>query len=90
MRASVEHIVEMRVGELTGRLAQWIAWHLPHRVVAWAGYRIGAQATQGKYSQQLVPELTYIDAMKRWEEANESQHGTNRRTARRGVDAPGQ
>jgi hypothetical protein len=32
----------------------------------WAAVRLGAHATQGEYSNTVVPELTFVDALKRW------------------------
>ncbi len=49
------------------RIAQWIAWQLPRRLVKWCGFRIGAHATQGQWSAQEVPVLSFMDAMRRWE-----------------------
>lgn len=49
------------------RTIRWIAWHLPKRLVMWAAFRVISHATTGKYSNQNVPELTAMDAMKRWE-----------------------
>ena len=48
------------------RLARWTAWKLPKSVVMWAAFRVGAHATQGPYSGQVVPDLTFLDAMRRW------------------------
>jgi hypothetical protein len=48
------------------RVARWIAWKLPRRVVMWAAYRVGAHATQGRYATQIVLDLLYLDAMNRW------------------------
>ena len=45
----------------------WIAWRLPKKLVMWCGYRIGAFATQGRYGDTIVPELGFMDAMKRWD-----------------------
>lgn len=49
-------------------MIRWVAWKLPHRLVMWCGYRIGAHATTGQYGNQVVPELNFMDAMKRWGE----------------------
>jgi hypothetical protein len=49
----------------------WLAWHLPRPLVMWAAIRLGAHATQGPYSQTVVPELTFMDALKRWEEGTQ-------------------
>lgn len=49
------------------KIAMWIAWKLPRCVVKWAAIRLVAHATQGKYSATVVPELTAMDAIQRWE-----------------------
>ena len=46
----------------------WLAFRLPRKLVAWVGVRIVAYATTGKYSSQIVPELTAMEALKRWDE----------------------
>lgn len=52
---------------LRAKLARSIAFHLPRRVAYWATVRVGAHATTGKWAQQVVPELTVADALRRWE-----------------------
>ena len=49
------------------KLAVFIAWRLPRSLVLWCAIRVGAHATQGQYSNQVVPELLFMDAIKRWE-----------------------
>jgi hypothetical protein len=44
-----------------------LAWRMPRRLVYWCAIRVGAHATQGPYSKQEVPALTFMDALKRWE-----------------------
>jgi len=46
----------------------WVAWKMPRWLVLWCSVRLIANATQGEYSNQVVPELTAMDALKRWEE----------------------
>jgi hypothetical protein len=48
------------------RICMWIAWHLPKEVVAWCFSRVVGVATTGKYSNTIVPELTALEALKRW------------------------
>lgn len=48
------------------KIVQFIAWHLPRSVVYWCSIRLLAYATQGEYSDQVVPELYAMDALKRW------------------------
>lgn len=43
-----------------------LAWMLPRKLVYWCAIRVGANTTQGDYSNQVVPDLTFIDALKRW------------------------
>lgn len=46
-----------------------LAWMLPRQVAYLAAVRVAAHATTGKYSNQIVPELSAMDALKRWQEA---------------------
>jgi hypothetical protein len=45
---------------------QWIANHLPKRLVYFCGYRIWLHGTWGEYSDTDVPSLLMTDALKRW------------------------
>lgn len=45
----------------------WLAWKLPKCLVKWAAIRLFAHATHGQYSNTVVPELTAMDALQRWE-----------------------
>lgn len=47
-----------------------IAWALPRKLVYWASIRLMSAATVGKYSSQVVPELSAMDALKRWGETS--------------------
>lgn len=49
------------------RFWRWLAWKLPAGLVYWCALRLGAHATQGQWSGQIVPELYFMDALKRWE-----------------------
>lgn len=48
------------------KITMFIAWHLPKPLVMWCAIRVIAYATQGKYSNQVVPELSAMDALQRW------------------------
>jgi hypothetical protein len=48
------------------KIWMWIAWRLPHTLVMWCAIRVGAHATQGEYSSQVVPDLKFMDALQRW------------------------
>jgi hypothetical protein len=47
----------------------WCAWHLPKWLVKWAAIRLVAHATSGEYDTTIVPELSAMDAIKRWDSA---------------------
>lgn len=51
---------------MADRISHWIARHLPKRVTYWCAIVVAAHATQGEYSGQIVPELTAMDAVKRY------------------------
>ena len=44
-----------------------IVWALPKGVIYWCAIRLIANATQGEYSNQIVPDLSAMGALKRWE-----------------------
>ncbi len=44
----------------------WVVFRLPKWAIYWATIRLAAKATTGPYSNQIVPELTVMDALDRW------------------------
>jgi len=48
------------------RLWMWAAWRLPRRLTMWCAVRVIAHATTGQYGTTIVPELSAMDALKRW------------------------
>ena len=50
------------------KLQIWIAGLLPKWLVMRAFVRLTAYATTGRYSSTVVPELTAMEALKRWDE----------------------
>ncbi len=46
----------------------WLAYKLPKKLVYFCVIRVFANATTGKYGKQMVSELTFIEAINRWEE----------------------
>lgn len=44
-----------------------VSRYVPKDLVYWCAIRLGVNATTGDYSRQVVPELTFMDALKRWE-----------------------
>ena len=53
------------------KLMMWISWKMPKWLVYFCAIRLGANATTGKYSNQIVTDLSFIDALKRWERIGE-------------------
>ena len=44
----------------------WIVWRLPKTLIMWATIRLVAHATTGQYDTTIVPELSAMNALKRW------------------------
>ena len=57
------------------KLWMWIAWKLPRQLVMWCAVRLIAQATTGRYGHLLVPDLTALDALKRWQDPSNADNG---------------
>lgn len=55
------------------KFSMWLAWQLPRCVVYWCAVRLGAAATTGAHSSQVVPELSFMDALQRWEETEKER-----------------
>jgi len=53
---------------MSERLWIWLAYRLPKRIVYWASIRLICNATVGQYSNQIVPDLTAVDALRRWDD----------------------
>lgn len=45
----------------------WLSWMMPRTLVKWCAIRLMANATVGEYSDQVVPDLYALEALKRWE-----------------------
>ena len=50
------------------KLCIWLAWKMPRQLVYWCAIRLNAHATAAGY--ETVPELTVMDALKRWDYNN--------------------
>lgn len=49
------------------KLAKWIAWRLPRIVVYFAGVRLWANATQGKWAYEEADNVRMSTILKRFE-----------------------
>lgn len=56
--------------KLKEKVQRKIAWMLPRSIVMWAYIRVVLHATNGKWGNTVVPEITAMDALKRWDENN--------------------
>ena len=52
-----------------------LAWGLPRELVYWCAIRLAANATTGKYSATVVPELSMMDALQRWDQEGRGRRG---------------
>lgn len=59
-------IFKHSIGIKMDKLQMHIAWLLPKQLVKWCFVRVTAHATTGKYGDTVVPELTAMDALSRW------------------------
>lgn len=57
----------MMQGVKATKLVMWFVWKLPRWLVYWCAVRLMAHATTGQWGHQVVPELTALDALKRWD-----------------------
>ncbi len=48
------------------RIADWLAWHLPKRVVYHACVRAWAHGTTPPYGDTVAPDVTAGEIVKRW------------------------
>lgn len=65
--------IETKLGlqRLLDSLCMKLVWVLPERLVYWCAMRVGAHATTGKWGTQVVADLGFMDAIRRWGEPNE-------------------
>ena len=55
--------------KFSNKLSMFVVWNiLPERIIYWASIRMIAYATGGKYGSTIVPELSAMDALGRWED----------------------
>jgi hypothetical protein len=51
------------------RFWMFVAWKLPRTLAMWAAVRVIAHATTGPYGDTVVPDLSAMDALKRWDDS---------------------
>ena len=59
--------IPYRLEKLSTKLWLWAARQVPKKLVYWILIHVGAKTTTGKYSNTIVPEMTFMDALDRWE-----------------------
>lgn len=52
---------------LKEKMLMKFVWMLPRRVVYWCAIRVAAHATTGKYADEVVPDIPFMEALKRWD-----------------------
>jgi hypothetical protein len=58
----------------TDNLCLWLARHLPKRLVYWCYIQVATYATTGKHGNTVVPELSMMDALQRYEREQVNPH----------------
>lgn len=48
------------------KICDWLARHLPARLIYWCCIKLGADTTTGEYDTTIVPELGLIEAIDRY------------------------
>lgn len=61
------HNIKHEINRTLEKLFIKLIWRLPNKIVYWCAIRVGANATTGKFSNQIVPDLSFLDALQRWE-----------------------
>ncbi len=54
----------------TERLQRQIVWLLPRWLIKWATVRSTLYATNGKWSKTVVPKITAMEVLNRWEQSD--------------------
>ena len=58
---------EEAIERVKDRAAIHVAWALPRRVAKWAYVRVVSEASTTELSNQEMPSITVIDALRGWE-----------------------
>jgi hypothetical protein len=66
MRKWWHYVMVPKLNNWCDRLCQNLVDLMPDRLVAWAAVKVGAHATTGEYSSQIVPELYFVEGLQRW------------------------
>jgi len=54
------------IGKRESNFWSWLADIVPRKLVYFCAIKLGVYATTGDYSSQVVPELSFMTALKRW------------------------
>ena len=58
---------QWRLTRIVEDAQMWLVWRLPRWLVRWAVVRATLHATSGQRSNEVVPEVTAIEVMQRWD-----------------------
>jgi len=62
---------KMRIYTFKDKFGLWfVKWFMPKRLVYWSTIWLGAKVTTGKYSNTIVPELNFVEAIQRYMDDN--------------------
>jgi hypothetical protein len=72
MGHSFEHMkLRYRTWGMKEKFLIWLAWHMPSELVKWCYIRVGAYATTGKHGDTIVPAISMMEALDRWDRKND-------------------
>lgn len=61
------HELKYEVNRRAERALRRLVSKLPKKLVYYCAIRVGVNATTGKYGSQVVPDLSFMTALERWE-----------------------
>ena len=66
LRWLVQYHIRYNFRKAKEKLVMKFAWLLPRYLVMWCYIRVVAHATTGQYENTIVPKISAVDALKRW------------------------
>ncbi len=55
------------ITKMSNKFWTLLVWRLPKPLIRWATVRAIVHATSGEYSNTVVPDVTAMDTLKRWD-----------------------
>ena len=65
--SKVSELIYWHIKRPLGKFPQWVAFRMPRWLVYYCAIRLIANATGGEHQKQVVPDLSAMTALQRWE-----------------------